>query len=113
MSEQKMPTINQVALTGRLAGEPEFRYTERGVARLRARLSVSRPYQDDDGHWQEDVSFFDIILVKELAEYFVEKLRKETAVFATGRLHSRVWKDGEGSPHTQVEIYVRSLQLLK
>jgi single-stranded DNA-binding protein len=59
MSERKVSVINQVALTGYLAEEPEFRYAESKDARLRARLLVSRPYRDDKGNWQEDTSFFE------------------------------------------------------
>ena len=41
LSELKMPAINQVALSGRLVQDPEFRFVENGVARLSARLAVN------------------------------------------------------------------------
>ena len=62
MSELKMPAINQVALSGRLVQEPEFRFTESGAARLSARIAVNRPYRDRNGEWQEESSFFNIII---------------------------------------------------
>jgi single-stranded DNA-binding protein len=85
MCERKMPAINQVALMGYLTDEPEFRYTESKGARLCTRLAISRPYRDDKGNWQE----------------------------VTGRLRSHVWKDREENLHSQVEISVRNLQVLK
>ena len=112
MSEQKMPAINQVALSGYLTEERKFRYTGHGGARLQARLLFSRPYRDDDGCWQEEISFFDFILVKKSAEYFAERLHKRIYVFVTGRLKSHVWKDEEGDTLLRVEV-VRNPQILE
>ena len=113
MPKKSIPKINQVALSGQIAEEPEVRCSEEGVASLRARLLVSRPYRDDKGDWQEETSSFDIVLVKKSAEYFAERLHKGIYVFVTGRLKSHEWKDREGNPYSQVEISVRNLQLLK
>ena len=46
MSDLKMPSINQVALAGRLTQDPEFRITEGGFGRLTARIAVNRAYRD-------------------------------------------------------------------
>ncbi len=113
MSELKMPAINQVALSGRLVQDPEFRFVDNGVARLAARLAVNRPYRDRNGEWQEESSFFNIIIWHKLAEFARERLHKGTAVFVAGRLRSHSWRDEEENPHSLVEIQVRSLQLLE
>ena len=113
MPKKSIPKINQVALSGQIAEEPEFRCSEEGVASLRARLLVSRPYRDDKGDWQEDTSFFDIAIWKKSAEHFAERLHRGIYVFVTGRLKSHEWKDREGNPHVQVEVCVRNLQLLE
>jgi single-strand DNA-binding protein len=113
MSELKMPAINQVALSGRLVQDPEFRFVENGVARLSARLAVNRSYRDRAGEWREEVSFFNIIAWHKLAESAAERIRKGTPVFVAGRLHSHSWKDEDETPHSLVEIQVRSLQLLE
>ena len=113
MSKLRMPTINQVALSGRLAQDPEFRLTENGVARLSARLAVNRSYRHRNGEWQEESSFFNIVLWQKMAEYYAERIHKGTAVFIAGRLRSHSWRDEEDRPHFLVEIQVRSLQLLE
>lgn len=113
MSKLRMPTINQIALSGRLAQDPEFRLTENGVARLSARLAVNRSYRQRNGEWQEESSFFNIVLWQKMAEYYAERIRKGTPVFIAGRLRSHSWRDEEDRHHSLVEIQVRSLQLLE
>ncbi|MBN98783.1 MAG: single-stranded DNA-binding protein [Gemmatimonadetes bacterium] len=113
MSELKMPAINQVALSGRLVQDPEFRFVENGVARLSARLAVNRSYRDRDGEWREEASFFNMVAWHKLAEFAAERIHKGTPVFVAGRLRSHSWKDEDETPHTLVEIQVRSLQLLE
>lgn len=113
MSKLRMPTINQIALSGRLAQDPEFRLTENGVARLSARLAVNRSYRQRNGEWQEESSFFNIVLWQKMAEYYADRIRKGTAVFIAGRLRSHSWRDEEDRHHSLVEIQVRSLQLLE
>ena len=113
MSELKMPAINQVALSGRLVQDPEFRFTDNGTARLSARLAANRPYRDRNGEWQEESSYFNIVVWHKLAEYCASRLHKGTPVFVAGRLHSYSWRDEDDNPHSLVEIQVRSLQLLE
>ena len=102
-----MPNINQVALSGRIVQTPVRSTSEKGT-RFSARIAASRSYRDDQDHWQEDVSFFDIIVQGKLAEHFAERLSKGTPVFITGRLKSRPNSEVNG-----VKIDVRNLQILE
>ena len=113
MSQLKMPAINQVALSGRVVQDPDFRLTENGIPRLSARIAVNRPYRDRHDAWQEETSFFDIILWQKAAESFSERLSKGTPVFVTGRLRSYTWRDAQDNTHSGVEVQVRNLQLLE
>lgn len=113
MSQLKMPSINQVILSGRLVQEPDYRLMDNGVARLSARIAVNRPYRDRNDTWQEETSFFNIVLWQKAAELFANRLRKGVPVFVTGRLRSSNWRDEEDNPHSRVEIHVRHLQLLE
>lgn len=113
MSLLKMPQINQVALSGRLVQDPEFSLSDSGTARLTARLAVNRTYRDRNDEWQEETSFFDIVLWQKAAESFAQRLHKGTPVFASGRLQSRTWRDGEEKSHSKIDIQVRNLQILE
>lgn len=113
MSELRMPTINQVALAGRMVQDPEFRITDSGTARLTARIAVNRAWRDRNDEWQEDTSFFNIVLWNRLAERLSDRLRKGSPVFVSGRLRSYSWRDDDENPHYLVEIQARSLQILE
>ena len=113
MSELRMPSINQVTLTGRLAQDPEFRITEGGHPRLSGRIAVNRSYRDRDGEWQSEACFFNIVVWQKLAELNADRLRKGTPVLVSGRLRSHSWRDDEEQPHSLVEVQVRTLQVLE
>ncbi|MBI2504932.1 MAG: single-stranded DNA-binding protein [Candidatus Latescibacteria bacterium] len=113
MSELRMPAINQVAIAGRLVQDPELRQSENGVLRLVAHLAVNRSYRDRNNEWQEEASFFNIVLWHKQAEYCASRLHKGSPVLVTGRLRSYSWKGEDQQPHSLVEIQVRNLQLLE
>ena len=108
MDTPRMPNINQVALSGRIVETPVLRTSEKEGNRLSARIAVSRSYRDDQGNWQEDVSFFNVVIRDKSAEYFGEQLSKGVPVFLTGRLSSRPCSEAN-----EVEIHVRTLQILE
>lgn len=113
MSELRMPAINQVAVTGRLVQDPEFRITEAGTARLTGRIAVNRSYRDRNDEWQEESSFFNIVVWNGLAERLADRVQKGTPVFVSGRLRSASWRDDDETPHYLVEIQARNLQVLE
>ncbi len=112
MSELKMPAINQVALAGRLLDDPEFRITDSGTARLTSRIAFNRSYRDRNDDWQEETSFFNVVIWNQLAERLADRLKKGTNVFLSGRLRSASWRDDDENPHYLVEIQARNLQIL-
>lgn len=113
MSELRIPAINQVALAGRLVQDPEFRITDNGSARLTGRVAVNRAWRDRNDEWQEDTSFFNLVMWNRLAERMADRLKKGTPVFVSGRLRSYSWRDDDENPHYLVEIQARSLQVLE
>ncbi len=113
MTALKLPQINQVSISGRLTQDPDFKTTENGVARLSTRIAVNRSYLDRNNDWQEETSFFNLILWHKTAQYHNSHLHKGTPVLVNGRLHSYTWKDEANQPHPQVEIQVRNLQILE
>ncbi len=113
MPTLRMPNINQVALSGRLVQDPDFRFMDNGTARLRGRVAVNRSYRDRNQEWQEETSFFDIVLWQKAAETLAKRLHKGTPVFITGRLQSHSWRDDNDQPHFRVQVQVRNLQILE
>ena len=113
MPTLRMPNINQVAVSGRIVRDADFRFMDNGQARCRARVAVNRSYRDHNQHWQEETSFFDIMVWNKAAEQLAERLTKGTPVFLTGRLQSLTGRDEDTDPpRERVVIQVRNLQVL-
>lgn len=111
MSIPKFPQINQVAVSGVLANEPEYRQLGTGKAWIHFSVAVNRSYRDDLGEWKQETTDVPVAACDKLAEYVAERLQKGKAVFITGRLKSRTYEAGNGS-QSSLEIVARNIQLL-
>jgi len=100
---------NSVTLVGNLVEDPELRFTASGVAMARIRIAVSRRYQDRDGNWQEESSFFGGTVWRDHAENVAESLTKGTRVMLSGRLKQRQWETNEGEKRSVVEIDIQEI----
>ena len=103
MPEFRMPSINQVALSGRVTHSPEARQPEIGLFHLTFSVAVERPYTDSSGIWQKETTTVPVRASGKLAEYTAERLHKGKAVFLTGRLTTR---------GTVLEVAARHIQFL-
>lgn len=97
---------NHVTLIGNLVEDPELRFTASGIAMARLRFAVNRRYQDRNGEWQEDTSFFGGTLWRDAAENAAESLTKGMRVIVTGRLEQRQWETQEGEKRSVVEVAI-------
>ncbi len=98
--------VNSVTLIGNLVDDPELRFTASGVAMAKIRFAVNRRYQDRNGEWQEETSFFGGTLWRDAAENCAESLTKGSRVIVTGRLEQRSWETQEGDKRSIVEVAV-------
>lgn len=92
-----------VTLTGNLAREPELRFTTSGRASASFGLAVNRRWQQN-GEWQEAVSFFTVVAWGTLAENAAASLTRGTRVIVTGRLEQRSYETKEGEKRSVVEV---------
>jgi single-strand DNA-binding protein len=98
--------MNHVTLIGNLVDDPELRFTPSGAAMAKIRFAVNRRYQQRNGEWAEDTSFFGGTLWREAAENAAESLQKGMRVIVTGRLEQRSWETAEGEKRSVVEVAV-------
>ncbi len=103
MPELRMPSINQVAFSGRLMQDPEARQTDDGQPLVTFTVGVSLPFRDKRGNWQQETTAVPVCASDKLAEYAVSRLTQGKAVFITGRLKSR---------GTALEVAARHIQFL-
>ena len=95
---------SNITVVGNLTRDPEVRFTATGTAMATLGLAVNRRWRGNDGEWQEQTSFFDAVLWRELAENAGESLSKGDRVIVTGRLEQRSWDTPEGEKRYKVEI---------
>jgi len=94
---------NTVTVVGNLTRDPELRFTTGGKGIASFGLAVNRRYQQN-GEWQEKVSFFNISAWDSLGENAAASLTKGTRVIVTGRLEQREYETQQGEKRNVVEI---------
>jgi single-strand DNA-binding protein len=100
---------NNVTVVGNLTADPELRFTASGVAMVNISVADSRRYQDRNGEWQEDTSFFRGTCWRDLAENVAESLTKGARVVISGRLKQRTWETKEGEKRNVVELDIQDI----
>jgi single-strand DNA-binding protein len=104
-----MSNVNSVTLIGNLVDDPELRFTPSGVAMTKVRFAVNKRYQNRDGEWQEETSFFGGTCWRDMAENVAESLQKGLRVIVVGELQQRQWETQEGDKRSIVEIDIKEI----
>lgn len=100
-----MANGNVVEIIGNLTRDPELRFTPSGAPVASFGVAVNRRWQNrQTNEWEEQVSFFDVVCWRELAENVAESLTKGTRVMVSGRLDQRSWDTQDGEKRSKVEI---------
>lgn len=95
---------NQIFVAGRLTRDPDLTVTASGASMCKLGIASGRRYQKD-GEWQEETSFFDITLWREMADNVAESLSKGDAVLVAGRMKQREYeKDGQQRTAWDLEV---------
>ena len=94
-----------ITIVGGLGRDPEIRYTAAGRAVATLGVAVSRRWMDrKSNEWQEQTSWFDVVVWGDMAENVSDTLSKGTRVIVTGRLEQRSWENEQGEKRSKVEI---------
>ena len=97
--------MNQVALVGHLADDPELRYTQSGAALAGFTVAVSHRSKHN-GQWQDvNDGFFRCTAWRSAAENAARSLKKGMRVFVAGKLVQRTF-EVHGNKRQTVEIQV-------
>lgn len=95
----------QITLTGRIANDPEMRFTQSGTAITRFTVATSRRRKNGD-QWEDvDTTFWTCTAWDQLAEQVMEHLKKGQAVVVSGQAYQANWeKDGEKRSRIEVRV---------
>jgi single-strand DNA-binding protein len=98
-----------VILLGRLAGDPEVRYTQSGKAVCSFTLAVNR-FGAKEG--QQTVDFVPIVAWERLAESSGNNLVKGQRALVDGRLQIRSYEGNDGQKRRIAEVVAQSIEFL-
>jgi len=102
-----MMSLNRTILVGRLAADPEVRYTTNEIPVARFALAVGRPSKNGD----KEVDFINIVAWRGLAKICGEYLKKGKPIAVEGKLQVRKYeKDGQKRYFT--EVVASNMQML-
>jgi single-strand DNA-binding protein len=103
--------INSCVLVGRIARDPEMRYTTSGMAVVNFRIAVARQRRGQDQEEQTD--WLDIVAFGKTGEFVAQYLDKGALIGVEGRIQSRNWQTQDGQQRYSVEIVANSVQALE
>src|SRR5229473_6450632 len=98
--------LNKVILIGRLATDPELKYTPSGVAVTSFRIAVDRAFGARNAEGEKETDFIDIVAWKQSAEFAANYLNKGRLIAVDGRLQIRNWVAQDGTKRRSAEVVV-------
>jgi single-strand DNA-binding protein len=103
--------LNKVILIGRLATDPELKYTPSGVALTTFRLAVNRSFTSKTTG-ERETDFIDIVAWRQSAEFAANYLNKGRLVAIDGSLQIRTWVAQDGTNRSRAEVVANDLRSL-
>jgi single-strand DNA-binding protein len=102
--------MNKIVLVGRLATDPELKYTPSGVALTDFRIAVDRPFKNSSGEREAD--FFTVKVWRDQAEHVANYLSKGRLVAVDGRLEHQNWVAQDGTKRERYEVIAERVEFL-
>jgi single-strand DNA-binding protein len=103
--------LNKVILIGRLATDPELKYTPSGVAVTSFRIAVDRRMAPNEAG-EKETDFINIVAWRQSAEFAANYLNKGRLVAVDGRLQIRNWVAQDGTKRSTAEVVAYDLRSL-
>lgn len=98
--------MNNVQLVGRLARDPEVRYSQGAKATAVARytLAISRPFKNANG--EQEADFINCVAFGAAGEFAEKYFRKGMMVGVTGRIQTGSYDDKDGKKVYTTDVIV-------
>ena len=103
--------MNKVILVGRLARDPEVRYTQTGKAVASFSLAVSRRFSRTSDQ-QNTADFIPVVAWEKLAEICGNNLIKGSQVLVEGRMQVRNYEAQDGSKRYVTEVVAQDIEFM-
>ncbi|MGO8673334.1 MAG: single-stranded DNA-binding protein [Capsulimonadaceae bacterium] len=105
---------NRVILIGRMANDPELKYTPSGIPVTQFRLAVNRPMSVEarQSGQEKQADFISVVAWRQSAEFATNYLHKGRLVLVEGRLQVREYTTQDGQKRRESEVVVDNLKSL-
>lgn len=103
--------MNKVILMGRLAQDPEVRYTPNGKAVATFAIAVRKTKPNANGEY--DANFIRIVVWDKTAEAIGNNLKKGDRILLDGSLNVRGYTAQDGTKRNITEVVARSVTFLE
>jgi len=113
MADLKLPRLNRILLSGRIANDLEMRYTAKGTPVIRITLAVDRAVKDATGQYQNQTSFIDVVAWSKWAEAVNNNAHKGSPIIVEGHIEARSYVDSNNVNRKAVEIIAEYIQFLE
>lgn len=104
--------MNKVILLGRLAREPEVRYTQTAepLAVCSFTVAVNRPYSKDK---EQSADFINCVCFGKRGENIGQYFRKGNRIAISGRIQTRNYTDQQGNKRYVTEVVVEDFEFVE
>ena len=110
----RIPSQNQVLITGRLTRDPEFRSTQKGVSVCFFDIASNRRYKNQTtGEWKEETTYVPIVLWGAAADRCRDRIKRGTPVYVEGRLSQSEYTDKDGRTIKRLRVIANRIQILE
>jgi single-strand DNA-binding protein len=104
-----LASVNKIIVIGNVGRDPELRYTANGKSMVKFSLATNHRFQDQNGEWQEQTEWFNVIAWNQLGERVMERIQKGSQAYIEGRLQSRTWTGNDGKERKDLEIIANTI----
>lgn len=100
--------MNEVVLMGRLARDPELRYTQSGSAVASFTVAVDREFSKD-----QEVDFINCIAWQKAGEHVAQYYKKGNRILLKGRIQVRTYEGNDGQKRWATEVVVNRTEFVE
>ncbi|MCF0241822.1 MAG: single-stranded DNA-binding protein [Treponema sp.] len=103
-----MTDLNETTIHGRVVRNAEFSMTDSGLKIARFAIAVNKSRRLENGEYEDDVSFFPLVVFGEYAERVWPYLVKGRGITVKGHLKQNRWEK-DGQKRSEIAICVEHL----
>lgn len=102
--------MNSVQLVGRLARDPDVKYSQDGKAHARITLAVDRRYRKDG---EQNADFISCVAFGKTAEFVEKYFRKGMRMGLTGRIQTASYKNQQGNMIYTTDVICENIEFVE